>query len=65
MTECLFDEIIYVRWQRFLDVSVKGAKAKVEKLIYDRVPSGMVRHGTNASRWPGAESIDGCWFEVT
>ena len=42
----LHDEFIY--GQRFLDASVKGAKAKVGKLIYDRVPSGMVRHGTNA-----------------
>ena len=39
------NEFIY--GQRFLDVNIKGAKAKFGKLIYDRVPSGMVHHGTN------------------
>ncbi|GFX81781.1 hypothetical protein TNCV_2569821 [Trichonephila clavipes] len=33
------------------------ANIKVPKMIYDRLPSGIVSHGTNASRRPGLNPL--------
>ncbi|GFT71902.1 hypothetical protein TNCV_2515461 [Trichonephila clavipes] len=47
-----------------LQVSLKGEKAKLGKLVNYRVTSGMDSYRTNVELQPGAEPIDNSWPKV-